>query len=168
MKTIQETWLPVPGYQGKYLISDQGNIRKASLNTLDQFISIRKDRAGYLTVRLCYNKRVVTKSIHRLVAEVFLPNDNGKDKVNHKNGDKQDNRVVNLEWTTHAENIKHAHASGLIHSTHRRRVVIDTCSKKTFNGVAEAARCNGIAVSTCRQYLVGTLHNPTCLRFSDN
>lgn len=60
----------------------------------------RKDRHGY--------------KIHRLVAQAFIPNPNGLKEINHKNGIKGDNRVENLEWCTHRDNLKHAHDLGLI------------------------------------------------------
>jgi NUMOD4 motif/HNH endonuclease len=168
MKNTPETWLPVPGYQGKYLISDQGNIRKISLNTIEKPIQVRKDRAGYLTVRLYHDKKVETRFIHRLVAEVFISNPEGKSIANHRNGIKSDNCAANLEWATFSENIKHAHSTGLIPAKRKRRTVVDRCRNRRYAGVAEAARANGIPVSTCRQYLVGTLRNPTCLRFENN
>lgn len=55
-----------------------------------------------------------TFSLHRLVALTFIPNDEGKEQVNHINGDKSDNRVENLEWCTKAENMRHAVDNGLI------------------------------------------------------
>jgi hypothetical protein len=102
-----------------------------------------------------------------MVATLFVPNPEGKKFVNHLNGDKTFNWAVNFAWTTHAENVKHAHDTGLIPSRRMRRAVIDKCRNRRYNGVAEAARHTGIPVSTCRQYLVGTLPNPTCLRFAN-
>ena len=64
---------------------------------------------GYLVVR--YNSRSLY--IHRLIAETFIPNPENKPEVNHKNGDRADNRVENLEWATHKENIQHAVDTGL-------------------------------------------------------
>ena len=69
---------------------------------------------GYLQVGLYNNNEEKKYLVHRLVAETFLPNPDNKPEVNHKNGNKRDNRVCNLEWTTAQENTKHAFDTGLI------------------------------------------------------
>jgi hypothetical protein len=58
--------------------------------------------------------------VHRLVAEAFLPNPEGLPEVNHINGVRHDNRVANLEWVSHADNMRHAYSTGL--NPGRRRV----------------------------------------------
>ena len=114
MKNCPETWLPVPSYQGKYLVSNLGNIQKVSLNTITKPISFRVDRAGYLTTRLYKNNKTETVYLHRLVAAAFVPNPHGKPFVNHKDGNKLNNAADNFEWTTHSENVQHAYDTGLI------------------------------------------------------
>ena len=62
-------------------------------------------------------------SVHRLVATVFIPNPKEKEDINHINGDKTDNRVVNLEWATKSENQKHAWNNGLNKMTDELKAV---------------------------------------------
>lgn len=165
MKTTPESWLPIPGYQGKYLISNQGNIRKVSLNTIAQPLSIRIDRAGYMTTRLCKSNKIETVYIHRLVATAFVPNLYGKPFVNHKDGNKLNNAAENFEWTTHAENIQHAYDSGLICKRRQRKMVVDLCSGRQFSSVREASELVHIPYPTLKNYLNGHRPNPTCLQY---
>jgi len=81
----------------------------ARQGTNEKLIQGSVDRTGYLRFNLC--KEGATKSVaaHRLVALAFIPNPENKRTVNHKNGNKTDNNVENLEWMTHSENHKHAY-----------------------------------------------------------
>lgn len=105
-----ETWKPVFGFENCYEISSLGNLRNIrngkALNGQDV-------RSGYVVNILCDNNRRKTVRRHRLVAEAFIPNPENKREVNHKNGNKLDNTVENLEWATHRENTDHAWLTGL-------------------------------------------------------
>jgi hypothetical protein len=70
-----------------------------------------KNRKGYLMVNIKDLQK--TKSVHRLVADAFIPNVDNKPQINHINGIKSDNKVSNLEWVTNEENFNHALANGL-------------------------------------------------------
>lgn len=71
------------------------------------------DKIGYMIVGLNIYNKYKLKKVHRLVAEAFIPNPENKSEVNHKDGNKSNNNVDNLEWTTHQENMKHAYNTGL-------------------------------------------------------
>lgn len=114
----KEKWLPVVGYEGLYIVSDAGNVRRAervrvSKNGVvwklpERPCKLFNNGFGYTIVSLHKNSIQKTKTVHRLVALSFIRNEEGKKCVNHKNGVRHDNRVENLEWCTHSENAKHA------------------------------------------------------------
>ena len=92
-------------------------------------------------------------SVHRMVAETWIPNPNHYRDVNHINGDKDDNRVENLEWVTHSENLRHAFRTGLkkVEGTPVRIVETD----EVFESVSECARRIGCDHSTISNCLAG-------------
>lgn len=102
----KEKWLPIKGYEGLYEVSNLGRIKSLRKNKM---LSIKPVKDSYKTVRLI-DKNGTRKSIriHRIVATHFISNPENKREVNHKNMNKNDNRVSNLEWVTPKENINHA------------------------------------------------------------
>jgi hypothetical protein len=158
-----EIWRPIDGYKGNYLISNHGNV-KCLRNGLISPIKPRIDRAGYLTVRLTKNGETNTRYIHRLVAAAYVPNHMNKPFINHRNGNKLDNSLKNLEWVTHAENIKHAYDIKLIPKYNEKKVV-DDCSGKKYSSIKDASNDLSIKYSTLRGFLNGRYKNKTCLKY---
>ena len=100
----KELWLPVTDYEGIYEVSNYGRIRRIGGEIMNGNIN----SYGYRVVKLSKNGRQKDKKVHRLVALAFIPTISGKDFVTHKDGDKLNNYVGNLEWVTRGENNRHA------------------------------------------------------------
>ena len=107
---MQEVWLPVVGFEEYYLISNTGRI--FSIRSQRELI-VKPKHTGYMDIELNINGKVYYKRIHRLVAEAFIPNPENKPYINHKDGNKLNNNVTNLEWCTNSENMIHAFQMGL-------------------------------------------------------
>ena len=108
MKKKKEKWLPVIGYGGKYLVSSYGNIINADGSKRKNSI-----HNGYQVIDLHLNGNRKTHRLGRLVALHFVPNQNNKPYVNHKDGNKSNDYYENLEWCTQKENVNHAFDTGL-------------------------------------------------------
>lgn len=104
-----EYWkLIAPGYE----VSTLGRVRKWQ-DGETQILTPKLTDRGYSRVELKIDGRSNSYRVHRLVAQAFIPNPEGKPEINHINGVKTDNRVENLEWCTRSENMLHAFATGL-------------------------------------------------------
>lgn len=120
---MTEIWKDVPGYEGFYQVSNLGRVKSLDRTIRHaRFGSVKRkgkelrqavDRYGYMRVGIFNGNDKKIWSVHRLVATAFIPNPENKETVNHINGNKQDNRVENLEWNTQVENLKHSYATGL-------------------------------------------------------
>ena len=94
---MDEEWRDIRGYEGRYLISSLGRVYS---NSRGRIMSITYDKYGYLQVCLCKTGERKLYRVHRLVAQSFIPNPNNLPEVNHKDENKINNCVSNLEWCT--------------------------------------------------------------------
>ena len=112
---MEELWRTIPEYEGKYEVSNYGNVRSLNYRGTNQVKNLQPSLGGrgYLMVGLCKDGKMRTEKIHRLVARLFVPNPDNKPQVNHIDGVKTNNQASNLEWVTSGENQAHAYRKGL-------------------------------------------------------
>lgn len=128
-----EEWKPVVGFENTYEVSNTGKVRNKK-NGYE--LAMFQNRFGYITVCLNKNGKVLQQKIHRLVANAFLPNTENKPQVNHKNGNKADNTMGNLEWVDQSENMRHAVTNGM-RNTHKVMIVE---TGQVFPSITDCAR----------------------------
>ena len=99
-------WKPVVGYEGLYEVSNTGFIKSLNMyrNKEPHLMSLARRKDGYLKVGLSKNNITKQFVVHRLVAEAFIPNPDNLEIVNHKDEDRSNNNVNNLEWCTRSYN----------------------------------------------------------------
>lgn len=106
-----EVWKPITGYES-YLVSNFGNVK----NSKGKLLSLDKTKKGYLRVDLTSEGKKKHFKVHRLVAGAFIPNPNNLPQVNHKDTNKSNNHVDNLEWSNNQLNMAHAFVNNLSHN----------------------------------------------------
>lgn len=164
---MKEIWRDVAEYEGYYQVSNLGNVRSVERTVArsNYFVVLKSQvlkpairTAGYLFVNLSKDSKVKTKNIHRLVADAFLPNPQCKQEVNHKNGNKTDNNINNLEWCSRSENMIHSYDvlgnRRFGKDNPRAKVILQIKNGKVigrFYGCYEAERMTGVKYGNINQ-----------------
>lgn len=136
---MNEIWKNIKGYEGLYQVSNLGRVR--SLKKIYIFHQ-NKNSGGYIVITLTKNKIGKSYSVHRLVAQAFIPNPENKPQVNHIDGDKTNNNVSNLEWCTQSENQIHCYKNNLQTKGTKKVIQYDLNNNyiKTWNSLTEAGK----------------------------
>lgn len=153
MSTIAVEWRPIKGFEGIYEVSSEGLMRRCSDGTT---FTGSVNSYGYRVTTLRGKGPMTGRKVHRIVADAFIPNPEHKRTVNHKDGNRLNNHVDNLEWTTHKE--QSAHARTLPTSPFRgKRVVQMTQAHKlvaaweNVNVAADTLGFSQMMISACCQ-----------------
>ena len=111
---MQEIWKDIEGYEGFYQVSNKGRVKSLKrkicsnsnhkYNTLSEKLLKLSGGGKYIQVILCKDGKTSAKLVHRLVAQAFIPNPNNYPVINHKDENKKNNDVRNLEWCTYKYN----------------------------------------------------------------
>lgn len=175
---MQEKWTDIKEYEGLYQVSNQGRVR-----SLDHYIHMKansvrpecdvlrkgkilklvKDKDGYLVVNLCKDGHITKKKVHRLVAEAFLDcNDKDNLQINHKDENKTNNVVTNLEFVTCQYNINYGTRTQRAISKLGKPVyqIKDGTIVNYFVSIAEASRrtnCSDVEISKCCRNIVSSV-----------
>ena len=108
-----EEWKEIEGTGGRYFVSNLGRVKSVKNNGKEIYLKPHMGTGGYLTLNIYYNSKPTTSAIHRLVARAFLGETEKGMYVNHKDGNKLNNKLTNLEYVTPKENSHHAFSTGL-------------------------------------------------------
>jgi hypothetical protein len=162
---MEQIWKDIPGFQGLYRVSNHGEVmllkrtwetgrKSTTIITRPQRMARKSVRTNmdYYTVTLTKNSKQTQYPIHRLVAEIFIPNPENKRTVNHIDGNKLNNHASNLEWATYSENAKHAFRTNLRNQDGGKNpfaVTIELFNKAVCIGkwgsIREASEATGIS-----------------------
>lgn len=158
-----DIWKEIREYEGLYEVSNTGKVRslpKKGGYKVPHILALNQCR-DYLFVTLCKKYKICAKDVHRLVAEAFIPNPDNKPCVNHKDGNKRNNNVKNLEWVTFSENNLHRyHVLGYkpiwhLHKTNYCKRVKCLETGLIYDSIRDASRKTGTDRSSLARALSG-------------
>lgn len=151
-----EVWKPVVGYENEYRISNYGRLYTNARNGLSCGKMVSVSYCGrYGRVGLRKNGKRISYSLHRLVANTFIPNSNNLPQIDHINNNREDNRVCNLRWVTAKENRNNPITVDMHHAAMKKLRINEKCKKiaqktkegvlvKIYNSIRDAQRQTGI------------------------
>lgn len=172
-KDTEEIWKPIQGYEGLYEVSSYGRVKSVERDLIykngkkhhrkEKILKVLTGNRGYITVCLYNKTKRELVLVHRLVAEAFVPNPDNKPQVNHKDENKTNNCVENLEWMTAKENINYGTRNERMAKAKSKPVAQYTKDGelvKVWSSTHEAARQLGIRQGNISNVALG--RSKTC------
>lgn len=155
---MRERWKDVKGYEGIYIVSDQATVKRLPRTDVlgkrykERIVKGVVNHDGYIRIGLTKDGKETKRFLHRIVLEAFCPLEDYKGwEINHKNLNKKDNRLTNLEWVTHKENMEHASKNGVFaNMEYKGKTVMikDLETGEIFHSPKEASKKFGVCVGT--------------------
>lgn len=166
-----EVWRDIKGFEGRYQVSNLGRVKSLARRMVvkDRILKPFGNNKGYKCVHL-WNIQHKEPLVHRLVAEAFINNPDNKKEVNHIDGNPLNNKVENLEWVSHKENMLHSHR--VLHQRTVKGMVINNKPVKcldtgeVFVSASEAARQKGCSQSNITKVVLGERYKAGGLRWA--
>ena len=165
---MSERWKAIEGFEGRYEVSDQGNVR--SILFVNNIVSKQRIKTKEQTInsqRRCYvnlerDGRRKNCLVHRLVAKAFIPNPMNLSEVNHIDGNPTNNNISNLEWCTKQYNMKHAYENNLSKLkpyNEKHKKPIKRSDGKVYDCAYSAADDLSVSVFSIRDVLKGRINS---------
>lgn len=138
---MEEIWRDIKGYEGKYQVSNLGRVKSLNYNRTkkEKVLDFKPSKAGYIIVRLCREGKSKPYQVHRLVALHFIDNPNNYPQVNHKDENKTNNCVDNLEWCTQKYNNNYGTHNKRVSESQKGKVISEETKKKMSKNHADVS-----------------------------
>ena len=147
-----EKWKEIAGTDGRYEISTQGRIKS---NITGRILKTYVNSAGYILATFPVDGVKKRRQVHRLVADAFIPNPDGKPFINHIDANRTNNHIENLEWCTGSENARHSFKLGISKRFPHHEKAVMRSDGVEFPSMSAAARALGVPYSYIRDVCNG-------------
>lgn len=150
-----EIWKDVEEYEGLYQVSNMGRVKSCKRVIMrnngkpqtinEKYLKPSYDKCGYMVVNLWKNNKFKQKKLHQIIAQAFIPNPENKPYIDHINCNTSDNRLENLRWVTHKENMNNPLTKNKMSKTHKWLCANDEQEKTRLDFVRNMRKIKKVA-----------------------